>query len=126
MKKRILALTLALVMVFALASCGEKQSANAKTVTVTVVHADGSSKDFTVKTEKETLGEALTDEGLIAGEDSPYGLYVKTVDGETVDDANQEWWCFTKGGESVNTGVDSTPVADGDAFEITFTVGYDQ
>lgn len=125
MKKRILALTLALVMVFALASCAKKEAAGA-TITVTVVHKDGASKDFTVKTEKETLGEALTDEGLIAGEDSPYGLYVKTVDGETVDDANQEWWCFTKGGESVNTGVDSTPVADGDAFEITFTVGYDQ
>lgn len=125
MKKRILALTLALVMVFALASCAKKEAAGA-TITVTVVHKDGASKDFTVKTEKETLGEALTDEGLIAGEDSPYGLYVKTVDGETADEANQEWWCFTKGGESVNTGVDSTPVADGDAFEITFTVGYDQ
>ena len=124
MKKRILALTLALVMVFALAACGEKQSANTKTVTVTVVHGDGSSKDFTVKTEKETLGEALTDEELIAGEDSAYGLYVKTVDGETVDDANQEWWCFTKGGEMLMTSVDNTMIQDGEHYEATFTVGW--
>lgn len=125
MKKRILALALALAMVFALCACGEKQTAaDTKTVTVTVVHGDGSTKDFTVKTDKELLGEALTDEKLIEGENGPYGLFVKTVDGETVDDANQEWWCLTKGGESVETGVDSTPVEDGAAYEWTLMVGY--
>ena len=125
MKKRILALALALTMVFALCACGEKQTAaDTKTVTVTVVHGDGSTKDFTVKTDKELLGEALTDEELIEGENGPYGLFVKTVDGETVDDANQEWWCLTKGGESVETGVDSTPVEDGAAYEWTLMVGY--
>lgn len=125
MKKRILALALALTMVFALCACGEKQTAaDTKTVTVTVVHGDGSTKDFTVKTDKELLGEALTDEELIEGENGPYGLFVKTVDGETVDDANQEWWCLTKGGESVETGVDSTPVEDGATYEWTLMVGY--
>lgn len=124
MKKRVLALALALVMVFALAACGQKGSGDTKTVTVTVVHGDGSSKDFTVKTDKETLGEALVDEKLVEGENGPYGLFVKTVDGETADDANQEWWCLTKGGESVATGADSTPVEDGAAYEWTLTVGY--
>lgn len=123
MKKRILALVLALVMVFALAACSGK-TANA-TVTVTVVHGDGSSKDFTVKTDKEMLGEALTDEKLVDGEEGPYGLFIKTVDGETADDAEQEWWCLTKGGESVNTGVDSTPVEDGATYELTLTVGWE-
>lgn len=123
MKKRILALALALVMVFALAACSGK-TANA-TVTVTVVHGDGSTKDFTVKTDKEMLGEALTDEKLVDGEEGPYGLFIKTVDGETADDANQEWWCLTKGGESVNTGVDSTPVEDGATYELTLTVGWE-
>lgn len=122
MKKRILALLLAVVMVFALAACGGKTVK--ATVTVTVVHGDGSSKDFTVKTDKETLGEALTDEKLIDGEVGPYGLFVKTVDGETADDDAQEWWCLTKGGESVETGVDSTPVEDGAAYELTLTVGW--
>lgn len=123
MKKRVLALALALVMVFALAACGG--GGKNATVTVTVVHGDGSSKDFTVKTDKEMLGEALTDEKLVDGEDGPYGLFVKTVDGETADDANQEWWCLTKGGESVETGVDSTPVEDGATYELTLTVGWE-
>lgn len=123
MKKRVLALALALVMVFALAACGG--GGKNATVTVTVVHGDGSSKDFTVKTDKEMLGEALTDEKLVDGEDGPYGLFIKTVDGETADEANQEWWCLTKGGESVETGVDSTPVEDGAAYELTLMTGWE-
>ena len=62
--------------------------------------------------------------GLIAGEESSYGLYVETVDGETADEGNQEWWCLTKGGEMWNYGVDDTQIEDGDAFEFTLTVGY--
>lgn len=123
MKKRVFALVLAFAMVFALAACGGKTAA--VTVTVTVVHGDGSSKDFTVKTDKEMLGEALTDEKLVDGEDGPYGLYIKTVDGETADDAKQEWWCLTKGGESVETGVDSTPVEDGAVYELTLMTGWE-
>ena len=49
---------------------------------------------------------------------------MKTVNGVTADDAQQQWWCFTKGGEMVNTGVDDTPIADGDTFEITLTTGW--
>ena len=43
---------------------------------------------------------------------------------ETVDDANQEWWCLTKGGEMWNYGADATELSDGDTYELTFTVGY--
>lgn len=46
------------------------------------------------------------------------------MDGYTADESAQEWWCLTKGGQSVNTGVDSTPIADGDAFELTLTTGW--
>ena len=62
--------------------------------------------------------------GQVVEDDSEYGLFVKTVDGYTADDAKQEWWCFTQDGGQVNTGVDTTPVADGDHFEITLTAGY--
>ena len=72
----------------------------------------------------ENLREALEQEKLAEGEESSFGLFVKTVDGETVDDGNQEWWCLTKGGEMWNYGVDDTKIADGDAFEFTFTEGY--
>lgn len=98
--------------------------AETKEITLKVVHGDGSEKEFPISTTAETLGEALEAEGLIAGEESSFGLFVTTVDGETVDDANQEWWCLTKGGEMATTGVDSTEISDGDVYELTFTVGY--
>lgn len=98
--------------------------AETKEITLKVVHGDGSEKEFPVSTTAETLGEALEAEGLIAGEESSYGLFVTTVDGETVDEGNQEWWCLTKGGGMVTTGVDSTEVSDGAVYELTFTVGY--
>lgn len=116
---------LALLMtVTVFVGCGQKGQAGAKTITLTVVHGDGSSKDFTVKTDEEMLGPALQAEKLIEGSEGQYGLFITAVDGETADEGNQEWWCLTKGGGEVMTGVDSTPIADGDAFELTLTVGY--
>lgn len=99
-------------------------SKGAKTITAEVVLVDGTSKSYEISTDAEYLRQALEEKKLIEGEESEYGLYVKTVDDVTADDGNQEWWCFTKGGESINTGVDTTPIADGDHFEITLTVGY--
>ena len=37
---------------------------------------------------------------------------------------NQEWWCFTKNGETLMTGVDDTMIADGEHYEATLTVGW--
>ena len=95
-----------------------------KDITVTVVHADQSEKDFTYHTDADYLGEVLLAEGLIAGEDGAYGLFVTMVDGETADEGKQQWWCLTKNGETVNTGVDQTPIADGGQYELTLTEGY--
>lgn len=95
-----------------------------KTIRVTVVHADGSSKSFSLSTDAENLQAVLEPEGIISGEEGPYGMFVKTVDGETVDDTQQQWWCITKEGQSLMTGVGDTMIADGDSYEITFTVGW--
>ncbi|MCI6040784.1 MAG: DUF4430 domain-containing protein [Clostridiales bacterium] len=81
-------------------------------------------RSVTIKTDAAYLRGALEQEGLVAGDESEYGLFVKTVDGYTANESNQEWWCFTKGGESLTTGVDTTPIADGEHFEATLTVGY--
>ena len=128
MNKKLLAGVLALVLVVAALigiyfASRPATSAADKTITATVV-ANGEEEAFTIHTDEEYLRGALESIDLIAGEESEYGLFVTSVSGITADDANQEWWCFTKGGESLNTGVDSTPIADGDAFEITLTVGY--
>lgn len=129
-KKKTLLAALALVVVAAglllvwrmTAPTGE---AGRKTVTVQVVHSDGASRDFTLETEEACLGPALIAGGVVEDNQGPYGLYILTADGETAEESAQEWWKLTKGGEMVNTGVDATPIADGDAFELTLTVGYD-
>ena len=95
-----------------------------KTITVTVVHGDASEKSYTLHTSSENLRGALEEQSLVEGTESQYGLYVLTVDGETADDSAQQWWCFTKGGETLMTGVDDTMIADGDQYEITLTTGW--
>lgn len=99
-------------------------AAGVKTITVEVTHNDGSQNSFTCNTEREYLGDMLIDEDLADGEESSYGLFITTVDGETIDKSNQEWWCITKDGEMLNTGADQTPIADGEHYELTFTIGY--
>ena len=95
-----------------------------KTFTVTVVHADGSSKDFTFSTDEEYLGPVLLEEGLITGSEGPYGLVIEAVDGETASwEENQSYWALYIGEEYATTGVDSTPVNDGDSFKLEYTLG---
>lgn len=95
-----------------------------KTITVKVVHGDGSEKDFKYGTNEAYLGAVIQENKLVEGEDGPYGLFMTSVDGEKVDDSKQQWWCLTKGGEQVNTSADQTPIEDGDTFELTLTEGY--
>ncbi len=96
-----------------------------KHIAVEIIHGDGSTKDLAIITDSENLRGALEqEEGLIAGDDSEFGLFVTTVDGETADSAQEQWWCFTKSGEMLMTGVDDTMIQDGEHYEITFTVGW--
>ena len=94
------------------------------TITIAVTHGNGDVKEFIIHTDEEFLRGAMEQEGLVSGTEGPYGLYILTVDGETVDEANQEWWGYTKSGEMVNYGIESCPIADGDHFEFTFNVGW--
>ena len=95
-----------------------------KTITVEIIVDGADTVTKSITTEAEYLRGALEEEDLIAGEESQYGLFVKTVNGVTIDDAKQQWWCFTKDGGDLFTGVDTTPIADGDKIEITLKTGY--
>ena len=99
-------------------------SADEKSITVSVTHSDGGERQFEIETEAPNLRGALEEENLISGSESAYGLFVETVDGETADMNASEWWMFSKDGESLPTGVDDTIIADGERYEITFTVGW--
>lgn len=129
---------LALMMVVCFAACGQKVEksglwadavylsdtefgSGSKTVQVEV-KAEEQSVTFTVKTDKATLGEALLENKLIAGEDSEYGLYVKTINGITADyDTDKSYWSFCKNGEMMPVGVDGAEIADGEHYELVYT-----
>ena len=69
--KKLFALLLALTMLLSRAACGKTQEApkteGMASITVTVVHGDGTTKDFTYETDEEFLGPLLEAEGLIEG-----------------------------------------------------------
>ena len=82
-----------------------------------VTDVDGKSTHFMIKTDKETVGEALLELGLIAGEDSEYGLYVKTVNGITLDyDKDGKYWAFYEENTYASKGVDQTPINEGTVY----------
>ena len=144
-KVRVCGVLLAVSMVAGMTACGSKsgdngstqgavqESAQAQTegvfadgsdlgegnteFTLTVTDKDGTESSFTVHTDKENVGDALTQIGIIAGEEGDYGLYVKTVNGVTADyDTDKTYWAFYVNGEYASTGVDSTPVNAGDTY----------
>ena len=95
-----------------------------KNIEVEVIFDESTSKTYTVQTDAEYLREALKPLDLVEGTESEYGLYVTTVDGKVADEGNQEWWCLTLGGEAITSGIDTTPIKDGDHFEITLKTGW--
>ena len=140
---KLLALLLALVMVLALAACGNKAQDNggagddanvvtdgtvadgatvgkgATAFTVEVAQLDGTSITFTVNSDKATVGEALLELGIVAGDDTEYGLYVKTVNGVTLDyDTDGAYWAFYINGEYAMTGVDATNIEAGAIYAL--------
>lgn len=83
-----------------------------------VTDADGKETKFVISTDKTTVGDALLDCGLIAGDESEYGLYVKTVNGITADyDTDGKYWAFYTNGEYAITGVDSTKIEANTIYE---------
>ena len=83
----------------------------------TVTDGDGKETAFEIHTEKSTVGEALQECGLIEGEQSEYGLYVKTVNGITADyDADGVYWAFYIDGKYAETGADTTEISEGASY----------
>lgn len=101
-----------------------ESAAGQKEITVVVVHGDLEEKSFEYQTDAEYLGEVLAENGLAQGTEGPYGVFITTVDGETADEAKQQWWCITKEGEMLNTSADSTPIQDQEQYELTLKEGY--
>ena len=138
-KHSILSLVLVIVLIAAMAlsvvSCDKKDVEGEDTVPVTqaeaatsvgegersfsftVVFADGTSKAYTVHTNETIVGDALVGVGLVSGEEGQFGLYVKTVDGVTLDyDKDGKYWAFYVDGKYAPKGVDQTEIEEGKLY----------
>ena len=83
----------------------------------TVTDSDGKDVSFTVHTDEKTVGDALMKTDLISGENGPYGLYVKTVNGKTLDyDKDGKYWAFYVDGEYAVVGVDEKEIVKGEIY----------
>jgi hypothetical protein len=92
-----------------------------KTVTVEVA-VEEQLVTFTIHTDKDTVGAALLEHGLIDGEQGAYGLYVKVVNGMTADyDIDQSYWAFYVNGEYGMTGVDMTDIDESAVYRLAYT-----
>ena len=83
----------------------------------TVVDKDGNVSKFEIHTDKDTVGAALLELELIAGEDSQYGLYVKTVNGITADyNVDGTYWAFYINDQYALSGVETTSIKAGETY----------
>lgn len=141
MKQRIQSITtlfLALILIFSMASCqtkipkeglwenatyrADKEFGTGSKTIVVEVEAGEQKVTFTVHTDAETVGAALQEHDLIAGENGQYGLYVKVVNGITADyDVDQSYWAFYINGEMAMTGVDSTSIDESAIYKLEYT-----
>lgn len=132
MRKTISAL-LALLLLLSFSACGQRASeehtislvsgqtygTGKYTFDLIVTDPDGVDTQVTVKTDKDTLGDALLQLGIVDGEKSDFGLYVKTVNGITLDyDRDQKYWALYVNEEPVDSGIDATPVVEGNIYTL--------
>ena len=86
------------------------------------VKVNENSVTLTVNTDKNILGDALLENGIIEGEDGAYGIYIKKVNGILADyDIDASYWGFYKDGEYMMSGVDSTEIFGGEHYELVYT-----
>lgn len=106
-------IVLVAAMALCITGCGSEPQEDAveKSFTFLVVDPEGKETSFQITTSKSTVGEALMDEGLISGEEGPYGLYVLTVNGLTLKyEEDGMYWAFYEGENYAITGVELTPI----------------
>lgn len=140
--KKIMSMVLCLIMVFSLVACGgnaDETTEPAGFVPVTdgqsigegavsfplvIVDKEGNEIKITVSTDKETVGDALVELGLVEGSEGEYGLYVTHVNGiAAIYEEDATYWGFFINDEYAMTGVDATPIVEGETYKLAVTEG---
>ena len=127
--KKLLAIMICAALLLSICACGAKQeetpqSGNPVSFTVVVVHKDGSEKTFTYESGEKYVGPVLEAEGLIEGNEGPYGMEITTVDGEkAVYSEDGAYWALYEGEEYALQGIDTTPIKEGQVYKLVWTKG---
>ena len=88
-----------------------------KTFELTVEDKEGVIHSYRIHTDEEMVGFALIKHELIEGEQGQYGMYIKSVLGQTLDyETDGMYWAFYVNGEYALTGVDQTPIQADTAY----------
>ena len=136
-KLKIIAIFLCLATILTLISCAKKEEypdfsqsdykentalgEGSRSFTL-LVKSGENEVTFTIRTEKENVGDALLELGLISGEEGEYGLYVTEVNGITADyDKDKSYWLFNIEGSMASTSVTETPITEGGNYSLVYT-----
>ena len=127
MKKWMLSL---LVLVLLLAGCssgnslphfedGDVVGSGSAAFTLEITGRSGETAVLTVHTDEESVGAALQAEHIIFGEQGDYGLYILTVNGETLSyEEDGSYWAFYVNDVYAEKSVDLTPVEPGAVYAL--------
>ena len=131
---KLLCIVLIVAMALCLGACGKKEVAEYSTEVIEngksygsganefiykVVDPDGNEVSATIKTDKTTVGDALLELNLIAGDVGDYGLYVTTVNNITLDwDRDAMYWAVYVNGEYGLVGIDLTEIENGAEYTL--------
>jgi len=137
MKRKVFAVLLIVLVLFATAACGGGAPApedvdgafqsigTGDTVFQFVITGpDETVTGWDVHTDETTVGAALLGVGLIAGDESDWGLMVTEVNGIVADwDADGAFWAFYIDGEFAMIGVDAADIEPGVTYAFVYTQG---
>ena len=88
-----------------------------KSFELTILDKEGKEHLYLIHTDEEMVGYALIEHKLIEGEQGQYGMYIKSVLGQTLDyETDGMYWAFYVNGEYAMTGVDQTPIQPDTAY----------
>ena len=124
MKRRSLILAMLCLIALLASGCKGKTTDGEKTITLCVIHKDGTENEIEVKSAATHLEDVLKESGVVEGRMRSFGFYIETADGEKVNEDNEEWWQLAVDGEPLPTAASYTKVSDGDRYELIFTIGY--
>lgn len=86
-----------------------------------VVEVEAQSVTFTIRTDKTNVADALMEHDLLSGTEGPYGLYIKTVNGMTLDpDKTNVYWALYVEEELSAYGASETLVSAETTYRLVY------